>query len=164
MDGRPVLPTLRAAIFAAVCVALAESAHRLMSPGAIPLGASVGALAMVFALGRAAAGRERGLASITASMMAVQGALHIWFDAVQQTAGSAAVPSACAAMQPMPGMDAVSMCPSQGTMGLFAPYAGGMLAAHALAALAAAWWLRRDPRAHGRGVVTAEQFAADQGR
>ncbi|HEV3172988.1 MAG TPA: hypothetical protein VGZ32_21760 [Actinocrinis sp.] len=152
MDDRPVVPTLRAAVFAAVCVALAETAHRLMSHGQVPFSATLVALVAVFVLARMAAGRERGFASISAVMLLAQAALHMWFNSMQQgTAGSPAV-AGCAAMPSMAGMDPASMamCGDHYRWGLMALLhtSNGMLAAHGIAAFACAWWLR-----HGEAAL-----------
>ncbi len=154
MDDRPVVPTLRAAVFAAVCVALAETAHRLMSHDQVPFPATVAAFAAVFVLARMAAGRERGIVSINAMMLLVQAALHVWFNSTQSTIGRPVV-AGCAPMPSMAGMDPaamastasmapMSMCGDHYRWGLMALlHTGhGMLAAHGIAAFACAAWLR----------------------
>jgi hypothetical protein len=154
MDDRPVVPTLRAAVFAAVCVALAETAHRLMSHDQVPFPATVAAFAAVFVLARMAAGRERGIVSINAMMLLVQAVLHVWFNSTQSTIGRPVV-AGCAPMPSMAGMDPaamastasmapMSMCGDHYRWGLMALlHTGhGMLAAHGIAAFACAAWLR----------------------
>ncbi|MEV7541964.1 hypothetical protein [Streptomyces sp. NPDC089915] len=81
-DPRPRVPMRapRAAMFAAVCVALAAVGHVHMSGQDIPLGRLLGAFAAVAALAWAAAGRRRGPLGITASLLAVQAALHTAFS------------------------------------------------------------------------------------
>lgn len=145
MADRPVLPWVRAAVFAAVCLTLAECAHRLMSPGAVPWSAHAFAYTAVLLIARTAATRERGPAMISTLMLLVQGGLHVWFNVAQHTAAGPTPAGACAAMAPMPGMDPAAMCAGPTGFGLSAltHSAAGMLLAHALAALAAAWWLRR---------------------
>jgi hypothetical protein len=153
MDDRPVVPTLRAAVFAAVCVALAETAHRLMSHGPVPFAASLAAFAAVFAGARVAAGRERGFVSISAAMLLVQAALHVWFNGVQNSAGHPAA-AGCAPMPSMVEMDPASMpmamCGDHYPSGLMALLhtGNGMLVAHGVAALVCAWWLR-----HGEAAL-----------
>jgi hypothetical protein len=152
MDDRPVVPTLRAAVFAAVCVALAETAHRLMSHGQVPFSATLAAFAAVFAMARMAAGRERGFVSISAVMLLVQAALHMWFNGVQGSAGNPSTTAGCAFMPSMAGMDqaSMSMCGDQYRWGLMALLhtGNGMLIAHGVAAFACASWLR-----HGEAAV-----------
>ena len=154
MDDRPVVPTLRAAVFAAVCVALAETAHRLMSHGSVPFFASLAAFAAVFAAARLAVGRERGLVSISAAMLLMQAALHVWFNDVQSAVGAPAA-ARCAPMPSMAGMAgmdpaSMSMCGDNYRWGLTALLhtSNGMLLAHGVAALACAWWLR-----HGEAAL-----------
>jgi hypothetical protein len=155
MDDRPVVPTLRAAVFAAVCVALAETAHRLMSHGQVPFLATLAAFAAVFAVARMAAGRERGFASISAVMLVVQAALHLWFNGMQNAIGRPEATAGCAPMPSMSGMDpasmsassmsaSMSMCGDHYRWGLMALLhtSDGMLIAHGVAAFACAWWLR----------------------
>jgi hypothetical protein len=145
MDDRPVLPWLRAAVFAAVCLALAEGAHRLMSPAPVPCAASLGALAAVFAAARAAAAREHGLPAITVLMLLVQGALHVWFDLAQSVPAAPSPAGLCAAMPGMPGMDPALMCGPRGGIGVGVVLHStmGMVLAHLVAALVAAFWLWR---------------------
>jgi hypothetical protein len=170
MSQKPVLPTGRAAAFTAVCVLLAVAAHTWMSGANVPTWAVLAALAPVFATARLAAGRERSLGTILMLMGLDQTALHLLFGAAQQHAAAMAAvitspaaiivqlpsaplpgastipavsPAAMAAMPSMPGMPS----PMSG-MGLSAAAAQmrmtpGMLAAHAVAALICAWWLRR---------------------
>lgn len=151
MDDRPVVPTLRAAVFAAVCVALAETAHRLMSHGSVPFFASLAAFGAVFAAARLVVGRERGFVSISAAMLLMQAALHVWFNDVQGAVDARAV-AGCAPMPSMAGMDPASMslCGDHYRWGLTALLhtSNGMLLAHGVAALACAWWLR-----HGEAAL-----------
>jgi hypothetical protein len=166
MDDRPVVPTLRAAVFAAVCVALAETAHRLMSHDQVPFPATMAAFAAVFVLARMAAGRERGFVSINAMMLLVQAVLHVWFNSTQSTIGRPAV-AGCVLMPSMAGMDPASMAsmPAMASSASMAPMSmcgdhyrwglmallhtgNGMLAAHGIAAFACAAWLR-----HGEAAL-----------
>ncbi|MFD5543474.1 hypothetical protein ACFWIJ_38140 [Streptomyces sp. NPDC127079] len=79
--------SVRAALFAAVCVLLSALAHTMMSGTPVPwwaLGAgSLGAGGVGWAL----AGRERGLRVIVPVVIAAQGALH-WSFSVAQGAGA----------------------------------------------------------------------------
>lgn len=155
MDDRAVLPWLRAAVFAAVCLVLAEGAHRLMSGAALPGGVGLGAFGAVFAVAQVAARRERGLPSIMALMLLVQGALHVWFDVAQGSAAVAPSGDMCAGMPPMPGMDPALMCGPRGGIGadLALHSTAGMLIAHLVAAVVAAFWLRRGEAALFRLVA-----------
>lgn len=156
----PVLPTLRAALFAALCLALGAGAHVAMSAASIPAWALLIGGFGAFVPARYAAGRgEHGLLGISALMGVVQVGLHLLFCYAQQ-AGSAPGSGATAAMPAMPAMPAISAMPAMPAMpvgmpmppmpgmGASAPAAagcadGGMLLGHALAALVCAWWLRR---------------------
>lgn len=145
MARDPVLPTLRAALFAALCLALGAGAHEAMSAGAIPAWALLIGGFGAFVPARYAAGRgEHGLLGISALMGVVQVGLHLLFCFAQQ-AGSA---RGVGAMPTMPGMPEGMPMPPMPGMGAPASAAagckgGGMLLGHALAALACAWWLRR---------------------
>ncbi|OKK22265.1 hypothetical protein AMK16_03610 [Streptomyces sp. CB00455] len=70
-------------MFAAVCVLLAATGHIVMSGTAVPWWAIAASLACTTAAAWALAGRERGLPVVTASVIAVQAALHACFSLVQ---------------------------------------------------------------------------------
>lgn len=133
MSERSVLPTARAAVFAAVCVALSVVAHELMSKTSVPLWSVGVAAAAVFVLARLWAGEERGFATIALLMGIGQLALHLWFVAAEQAV--APTTGGCESMTAMPGMGTMSgMCrESSGTSMMFL--------AHVAVALIAAWWL-----------------------
>lgn len=171
MRQEPVLPTGRAAVFTAVCVGLAVAAHTWMSGARVPLWAVLAGLVPVFATARMAAGRERSLGSILALMAVDQTALHLLFGAAQQHAAAVAgavgtmtvspaaiivqlppaplpgmtsipaVPAAALSMPDMGGMNMPGMGPSSTAAPMHMTF--GMFAAHAIAALICAWWLRR---------------------
>ncbi|MEW1636356.1 hypothetical protein AB0469_20035 [Streptomyces sp. NPDC093801] len=84
-ESRPRVPMRapRAAMFAAVCVALAAVGHAHMSGTGIPPGLLLGAFAVTAALAWTAAGRRRGPLGITAALLAVQAGLHLAFSAGQ---------------------------------------------------------------------------------
>jgi len=67
---------LRAALFAAVCVALALAGHAFASGGSVRWWAPVGAWGVLTAVAWAAGGRERGLPGIGAPLLCAQFALH----------------------------------------------------------------------------------------
>ncbi|WP_161362592.1 hypothetical protein [Streptomyces sp. SID3343] len=70
---------MRAAVFAAVCAALAACAHAWMSPDPLPTWAPAVGFGAVFVAAFAGAGRQRSLASITALLAVAQVALHTLF-------------------------------------------------------------------------------------
>jgi hypothetical protein len=152
--------TLRAAVFAAVCVLLAALGHVLMSGSAVAWWTlAAGALVMGGA-GWCLTGRERGLPVVVGVVVVAQGALHSAFSFTRSTntsTGSAGVP-----------MDSMDMAHTGGAMGmgvgmdmgagvghmargghgidvLSSSY--GMLAAHTLAALLCGLWLAHGERA-----------------
>ncbi|MEU2336557.1 hypothetical protein ABZ770_27210 [Streptomyces sp. NPDC006654] len=139
MSASPAVRSLRAAVFAAVCVLLAAAGHGLAMGDMPPLWADLAAFGAVFAVGRALAGRERGLPEIGVGMLLTQGGLHVGFDAARRiTPGRPA---------PMAGMP-MSMPPDGHAMAAGTAQHAHLLTAHAtlahvLAALAASWWLRR---------------------
>ncbi|MDH6574459.1 hypothetical protein [Kitasatospora sp. MAP5-34] len=80
---------LRAAVFAALCVALAATAHVTMSDAGLPayvlVAASAGTVGATWLL----ADRRRGLAVVGGWMVAVQAALHLFFEAAAPMGGPA---------------------------------------------------------------------------
>ncbi|WP_167153453.1 hypothetical protein [Streptomyces sp. MBT27] len=78
-NARSPLRTLRAAMFAALCVALAAVGHAAMSGHDLPLPVLLAAFAVTGAVAWCAAGRRRGLAAIAGGQVAAQGALHLLF-------------------------------------------------------------------------------------
>jgi len=143
MSHEPVLPPLRAAVFTVVCVGLGIDAHLWMSDAAIPPWALVAGSIGVYATARVGAGRERSLVAIAGTMGVLQVALHLLFSYAQQLAVHSA------AMASMPGMrmSGSSMSPmdmpGMQVSGSDMRMSAGMLLAHALAALACSFWLRR---------------------
>jgi hypothetical protein len=112
MARDPVLPTLRAAVFTAVCLGLGAGAHRMMSESAIPASAMVFAGVGVYALARLGTRRERSLVGIAALMGGLQIALHLLFDYAQHpshvsgtraASGTAGVTGATSAGSPAGG-------------------------------------------------------------
>ncbi|MGW2985905.1 hypothetical protein [Streptomyces goshikiensis] len=114
----------RAAMFAAVCVALAAAGHSYMSGMDIPMTGLLCAFGVIGALAWLAAGRRRGPYGITASLLAAQGVLHLTLSGSQTPAmaaghphppthapGTPAAPSGASpleGMPPMPGLSASS--------------------------------------------------------
>ncbi|MEU9454907.1 hypothetical protein [Streptomyces sp. NPDC048277] len=131
MSASPAVRSLRAAVFAAVCVLLAAAGHGLAMGDMPPLWADAAGFAVVFALGRALAGRERGLPEIGAGMLLTQAGLHFGFDAAR--AATSAQPMRMAGMH---GHVMAGMAQQPHTVTAHATVA------HVLAALVASWWLR----------------------
>ncbi|MFF4491226.1 hypothetical protein ACFY0F_32995 [Streptomyces sp. NPDC001544] len=153
--------TLRAAVFAAVCVLLAALGHVLMSGRDVPVWALVGGAAVTGAAGWCLAGRERGLPSVVAVVVAAQAVLHEAFS----RAGSVSGGSGAVDMSGMGSMDMGSMGMGSAGMGsMDMAHMGasgmdgtgysdggspslGMLAAHLLAALLCGLWLAHGEKA-----------------
>ncbi|MEU3345937.1 hypothetical protein ABZ723_13230 [Streptomyces sp. NPDC006700] len=95
------LRTVRAAVFAAVCVLLATLGHALMSDTAVPWWALAAAVVVTGGTALCLAGRERGLLLVLSVAVTVQAALHVWFSYAQELS----TPSA----PPMPSMPMDSM-------------------------------------------------------
>ncbi|MFD8251697.1 hypothetical protein [Streptomyces werraensis] len=136
--------TVRAAVFAAVCVLLAALGHVLMSGSHVP-GWTLGAGAVATgAAGWCLAGRERGLPAVVGVAVVAQTALHQVFSLGAAPAHEAH------------GMHAAHMGaghpPAVGLGGPALTAGGdgsssGMLAAHLLAALLTGLWLGHGERA-----------------
>lgn len=137
MSERCVAPTERAAVFSAVCVALAAGAHGLMGHRGVPLWAYPVGLVAVFGFARAATTRECGPLMIYGLMGGAQAGLHLLFSAAQQAATGH--PGGRVVVGGMPGMAHGHPMTTASGMGHFS---GGMLLGHAVASLVLAWWLR----------------------
>ncbi|MGC5561468.1 hypothetical protein ACPYPG_01320 [Streptomyces sp. FR-108] len=72
--------TIRAAVFAAVCVLLAALGHALMSGAAVPRWTVAAGFAGTCTVGWFLAGRERGLAPVVTATVLAQTALHSAFS------------------------------------------------------------------------------------
>lgn len=129
--------SVRAAVFAVVCVLLAAGGHTLATGSAPPLWVDAAAFLPVFAAGAALAGRECALPGIAFTMLVVQGGLHLAFGA----AGSAYATDT-AGMTGMP-MRMTGMPPGTYMTGDARAMTSHALGAHLIAALAASWCLRR---------------------
>ncbi|MFB9464771.1 hypothetical protein [Streptomyces cinereospinus] len=162
--------TMRAAVFAAVCVLLAALGHVLMSGRHVPWWALAGAAAATGVAGWGLAGRERGLPVIVTVVVTAQTALHSFFSAARPAAagrnaapsGSGAVEHAMAATHsgaahgagPHSGAahphspDAVDAVHAAGVGHVMdGSTSFGMAAAHLLAALLCGLWLAHGERA-----------------
>jgi hypothetical protein len=127
MDVSWTVRSVRAAVFAVVCVLLAAGGHTLAAGAAPPVWVDAAGFLPVFAGGALLAGRERSLPGIAVAMLLVQGGLHLAFDA----AGPSAMPMR------MPGMPpGMHMAAPPHAMTSHA------VAAHLAAALLASWCLR----------------------
>ncbi|MFJ9893067.1 hypothetical protein ACIQPR_07005 [Streptomyces sp. NPDC091280] len=131
MSASPAVRSLRAAVFAAVCVLLAAAGHGLATGATPPLWADGAGFLAVFGMGWLLGGRERSLSGIGAAMLATQAGLHVGFGLARPRAAMA-----MAGMSTLPGHSMAAMRPTQA----MTPHA---VAAHVVAALVAAWWLRR---------------------
>ncbi|MEW2614411.1 hypothetical protein AB0937_30325 [Streptomyces sp. NPDC047880] len=151
--------TIRAAVFAAVCVVLAALGHVMMSGDHVPLWTLLAGWAVTGVAGWCLAGRERGLRLVVTVAVAVQTALHSAFSFGPPTpAGYGAGPMDMPHMSH--GMGSMSHGMSHGmgpdAMASMSSHAGhlpggdssfGMLAAHLLAALLCGLWLGHGERA-----------------
>ncbi|MFE9444031.1 hypothetical protein ACFYO2_34775 [Streptomyces sp. NPDC006602] len=82
--------TVRAAVFAAVCVLLAALGHVMMSGRHVPAWLLAAGFAATGAVGWRLAGRERGLVLIMAAVVTVQTLLHSAFSLAQPPGGASA--------------------------------------------------------------------------
>ena len=165
MTREPVLPTLRAAVFTAVCLGLGVAAHRVMSGAAIPVWAVVLGGLGAFVSARFGARRERGLAEITLLMGVAQIALHLLFSYAQDVAASASsMPASVSTSMPGMNMPAGTPMPALGvaSAGGGMRMSAGMLLGHALAALVCAWWLRRGEAALHAVVHSTARWVVDR--
>ncbi|MDR6980908.1 hypothetical protein J2X68_007650 [Streptomyces sp. 3330] len=80
--------TLRAALFAAVCVLLAALGHVMMSGSAVPAWALAAGVTVTGIAGWCLAGRERGLPLIVTVVVAAQTALHSAFSLAGPESGA----------------------------------------------------------------------------
>ncbi|MFJ4950430.1 hypothetical protein [Streptomyces sp. NPDC088760] len=148
--------TIRAAVFAAVCVVLAALGHVLMSGSDVPAWALAAGLVGTGAAGWSLAGRERGLPLIVTVVVAAQTVLHEAFARAQSASGGSDAMDTMVSMDmgsvQMGSMDTGSMdmghmgAHHMGQMGQMGHSMGGgssfgMLAAHLLAALLCGLWL-----------------------
>ncbi|MFJ2753872.1 hypothetical protein [Streptomyces sp. NPDC087297] len=169
----------RAAIFAAMCVALGAIGHAYMSGTDIPLFGLLGAFGVTAGLAWLAAGRRRGPVGITGAVLGVQGVLHLVFSGSGAAAHHHAAPAPMGGHHHMPAADAGAMAaeaPGMADMAGAADMAGmadmagaaghggaGMIAAHVLAGLLCAAWLARGEAAFfrlARVLATAALHAA----
>ncbi|MEV0222437.1 hypothetical protein [Streptomyces sp. NPDC050704] len=175
--------TIRAVVFAAVCVLLAALGHVLMSGSTVPWWTMAAGFVATSGVGWCLAGRERGLTLVVSAVALAQGALHWTFSSAQSAQSAASGAGTDSAVHHMRGeasgmpmgstsVDAIDMGAMD--MGHAAP-AGhlghmahdmsgtsslGMLAAHALAALLSGLWLAHGERAAFRVLRAVEGWLA----
>ncbi|WP_028808471.1 hypothetical protein [Streptomyces canus] len=142
--------TVRAAVFAAVCVLLAALGHVLMSGAPVPGWTLAAGLAVTGCAGWCLAGRERGLPLIVAVVVAAQTALHSAFSFAQPTTAAQDMGGMHMESMHMSGMDSLDAAPAGtssgvGALSFLVPF--GMYAAHLLAALLTGLWLAYGERA-----------------
>lgn len=161
--------TIRAAMFASVCVLLAALGHVLMSGQTVPWWTLAAGAVLTGGAGWCLAGRERGLPLVVSVVVAAQGGLHTAFEFAQSSTATAtahdmsSLASHAGSMDPM-SVDAMSSVSSMGSvdsmsmghMGMEHMDMGhhmggtsslGMFAAHTLAALLCGLWLGHGERA-----------------
>ncbi|CAM5746872.1 hypothetical protein [Streptomyces afghaniensis 772] [Streptomyces afghaniensis] len=107
--------TIRAAVFAAVCVVLAALGHVMMSGDHVPLRTLLAGWAVTGVAGWCLAGRERGLRLVVAVAVAVQTALHSAFSLAPAAPDSMDMGSA--ESMPMPMHMSASMSAHMGHAG-----------------------------------------------
>ncbi|MFI1168736.1 hypothetical protein ACH4UM_35545 [Streptomyces sp. NPDC020801] len=149
MSASPAVRSLRAAVFAAVCVLLAAAGHGLAMGTMPPLWADGAGFVGVFGAGWLLGGRERSLPGIGATMLVTQVGLHFAFDAARAGAGEPGAPHSFSSMASMPMPDEGGMRTASTQVHAAAALIDShaltshAAAAHVLAALVASWWLRR---------------------
>ncbi|MET7696687.1 hypothetical protein [Streptomyces sp. NPDC005485] len=139
MSASPAVRSLRAAVFAVLCVLLAAGGHALASGQAPPLWVDAAGFLPVFAAGVLLGGRERSLMGIGCGMLAAQAGLHLAFEAAESRMRTPMV------------MHGASMAQAHMSHGhtvrahMAHPHAlvAHATAGHVAAALLATWWLRR---------------------
>ncbi|MFD6924178.1 hypothetical protein ACFV99_28760 [Streptomyces sp. NPDC059944] len=124
MSASPAVRSLRAAVFAVLCVLLAAGGHVLATGVAPTRGAVCAGLLAVFAAGCLLCGRERSLLGIAGAMLVAQAGLHLGFGAGR----------------PRMTMTMHGAHMTYTHAHALTPHA---TAAHVTAALLVTWWLRR---------------------
>ncbi|MER6953087.1 hypothetical protein [Streptomyces sp. NPDC000618] len=149
--------TLRAALFAAVCVLLAALGHVMMSGSEVPAWALAASVAVTGAAGWSLAGRERGLPLIVTVVLAAQTVLHTAFSLTERQPSAGAMEMDSMDMAGLGGMGRMSHAghmehmghtdPLGEAVGMGGSSSFGMLAAHLLAALLCGLWLAHGEKA-----------------
>ncbi|MFI1399528.1 hypothetical protein [Streptomyces sp. NPDC020681] len=171
-DARSPMRALRAAMFAAVCTALAAVGHSFTSGHGLPPAVLLLAFALTAAAGWLAGGRRRGVPSIGAGLLAVQGSVHLLFagarlrGAPPNTHDHTALGPDAMATDTMSTASMSADTMSLGTISADTMAAStmlhssaGMLAGHLLAAAVCALWLARGEAAFFRLAEAIGTFA-----
>ncbi|MFF7049612.1 hypothetical protein ACFY94_14775 [Streptomyces griseorubiginosus] len=147
MRASPAVRSLRAAVFAALCVLLGAGGHTLATGMTPPVWAQAVGFLLVFAAGWLLGGRERSLGAIGAATLTSQAALHLAFGAAGSHSTAArqgmgmphmVMPHTVKAHMAVQGMRMIhAAAPPPHAV---TPHA---TAAHLSAALLLTWWLRR---------------------
>jgi hypothetical protein len=151
--------TVRAAVFAAVCVLLAALGHVLMSGAHVPAWALAAGAVLTGAAGWCLAGRERGLPTVVGVVVVAQTALHQGFSLARPTGSASGAMSGVHAhsmnsTDSMSSMDMAHMGAGHTGASSASHDSLGMLAAHLLAALLCGLWLAYGERAAFRLLRT----------
>ncbi|MCQ4211290.1 hypothetical protein [Streptomyces longispororuber] len=144
-----VARTVRAAVFAAVCVLLAALGHAVMSGHAVPWWVVALGTFFIGAVVWGPAGSERRTSTVVTLTVTAQAGLHAAFSVAQSWADAAesrAFTGAMTEMDSVGSMGASSSMPSMGHDMGGIPSAG-MVAGHLLAALLCGVWLAHGERA-----------------
>lgn len=141
--------SVRAALFAGLCVTLSSTSHVLLSRQPLPLTTVALAFGAVFLAAYALAGRERGFRAIAALLVPLELAADTLFTTGQHACYG---PAGGPVTGPLRSFGADLICDG-GSVGT--PLAGAapvtvdpavpwlLLAAHAAVGMAVSWWLRR---------------------
>ncbi|MFE3020900.1 hypothetical protein [Streptomyces sp. NPDC059256] len=151
-DVRSPLRALRAALFAAICSSLAAMGHSFTSGHDLPLLVLLPAVPVTAGCAWLAAGRRRGALSIGLGLLAMQGALHLFFSLAQSHRAAPPTGHHTASMDHMAtAVPVEAAAPGQSS--------ATMLAAHLAAAAFCALWLAHGESAFFRLTRTATAFA-----
>ncbi|MFE4259994.1 hypothetical protein [Streptomyces sp. NPDC056883] len=163
---------LRAALFAAVAVALGATGHSYMSGTDLPALGLLSAFGLTGGLAWLSAGRRRGPLAIAAALLAVQAALHLVFSATAggrhragagPVTGGGAVPEGAAAhgvhsVEGVSGMDGMqSMEGMSGTAGVHSM--DGMTGMDGMTAMAGMGDMAAGHAHDGLGMIAAHVLA-----
>lgn len=154
--------TVRAAVFAAVCVLLAALGHVLMSGAHVPAWALAAGTVLTGAAAWCLAGRERGLPTVVGVVVVAQTALHQGFSLAQSAGSESGAMSGMHAhsMDSTHSMDMAHMGAGHTGASSASHDSLGMLAAHLLAALLCGLWLAYGERAAFRLLRTVAGWLA----
>jgi hypothetical protein len=129
MAGLGVFQALRAAVFAVVCAVLGAAGHALASGSLPPLVGLLTGIPLVVLVTGWLVRAQRSLPVLAAAVSGTQLGLHALFD--------------YAAANPVADLHTAHLAAHHAGHGATGSMTAGMAAAHLVAGLAAAWWLRR---------------------